>query len=133
MKLKLVMLVSMLAFGIAGYANAGAVTDSDSDQVPDQFDNCSAAPNGPAQNSNQVDSDVDGYGNVCDGDFTNDGLVAGTDFGVFVGLFGGTDLNGDLTGDGLVAGTDFGAWVALFGLPIGPSGLDCAGTTPCLP
>lgn len=137
MKLKQIMLVGLFAFGFALSANAGSVADGDSDLVPDSFDNCSAFANGPGEASNQVDSDLDGIGNACDADFTNDGLVAGTDFSDFVGFFGGTDLEGDLTGDGLVAGTDFSRFVALFGVLPGPSGLACAdptgATIPCTP
>ena len=40
MKLKLIMLVSVFALGLAFNANAGSVTDLDADLVPDTFDNC---------------------------------------------------------------------------------------------
>lgn len=115
MKLKLVMLVSMFALGLAFSANAGSVTDTDSDLVPDSFDNCSSAANGPNQSpNNQIDTDVDGYGNWCDVDYNNDGLQDGGDFGLFVANFNTTSALHDANGDGLVDGADFGRFVALF-------------------
>lgn len=99
MKLKII-LIGLIAFGFATSAMAGSVADDDGDLVPNIFDNCTQTANGTGV-TGQTDADNDGYGNVCDGDLTNDGVVAGT---------------------------DFGAWAALFGLPLGPSGLACAGT-----
>ncbi len=53
-------------------------TDSDGDGVPDGTDNCPLIPN-----TNQVDTDVDGLGDVCDPDNDQDGLddVFETGFG----------------------------------------------------
>ena len=144
MKLKLALLVGLFAFGFALSASAGAVVDADGDLVPDQFDNCKSVPNGPNQASNQVDTDIDGWGNACDADLDNVNpppaqsfLVTGTDFGLFVGFFGqGTAAakEADFTGDGLVTGTDFNRFVQLFGQSMaGTSGLACAGTIPCTP
>ena len=147
MKLKLALLVGLFAFGYALSASAGAVVDSDSDLVPNQFDNCKNFANGPNQASNQVDTDIDGWGNACDGDFDNTAasvswLVAGSDFSIFVANFGGSSAaakESDLTGDGLIAGTDFTRFVALFGSNMtapgstSESGLACRGTIPCTP
>jgi hypothetical protein len=50
--------------------------DRDADGVPDAGDNCVLAPNGPLLGpDNQVDSDGDGLGNVCDGDCTGASVV----------------------------------------------------------
>ena len=68
MKLKLALLVGLFAFGNAMSASAGAITDNDGDLVPDQFDNCKLVANGPNQTSNQVDTNLDGFGNACDAD-----------------------------------------------------------------
>ena len=138
MKLKLIMLVSLFAFGLAFSANAGAVADSDSDTVPDQFDNCSDDANGPGDPSNQVDSDIDGYGNACDADYDNDGgeLVNIPDFSIFLAAFtGGATTVTDHNGDALTTVADFSTFLAQFqGVDaVGPSGLACAGTAPCLP
>ncbi len=137
MKLKMI-LIGLIAFGFAGFAmsaTAGSIPDTDSDLIPDYFDNCYMVPNGPDEgingSGNQVDADEDGYGNQCDGDLTNDGVVGGTDFSVFVMLFGQAGTPADFTGDGVVGGTDFSAFVTLFSTNPGPSGLACAGTIPC--
>lgn len=148
MKLKLIMLVSLFAFGFAMNANAGAVTDTDSDLVPDAFDNCNLLSNGPNPvppslfTSNQVDSDVDGYGNACDADYDQDGNenVTGTDFQDFLAAFtGGPTTVTDHNGDGQTTTVDFQIFLSAFRLTtavdqVGPSGLACAGvTTPCTP
>jgi len=143
MKLKLALLVGLFAFGFAMSASAGAVVDNDGDLVPNQFDNCQNFDNGPNDGSNQVDTDIDGYGNACDGDLDNTAagpnafLVSGTDFNRFVACFGSAVADcreADFTGDNLIAGTDFNRFVALFGVSMaGNSGLACAGTIPCTP
>jgi hypothetical protein len=139
MNLKLILFVGVCAIGFAISANAGTIADVDGDTIPDVFDDCSSIANGPtAGPNNQLDSDVvpDGFGNLCDGDFNNDGVVAGTDFGVFAFVFGidcgatvgaPSDCRADVNGDGVVAGTDFGVWGGtMFGNLMGPSGLNCA-------
>jgi hypothetical protein len=147
MKLKLALLVGLFAFGYAMSASAGAVVDADGDLVPDQFDNCKNFDNGPNDGSNQVDTDIDGWGNACDGDFDNTGasttwLVSGADFTIFVANFGlstAAARESDLTGDLLISGTDFSRFVALFGSNMtlagspSESGLACRGTIPCTP
>jgi hypothetical protein len=133
MKLKLIMLVSLFAIGFAMSATAGSVTDTDSDLVPDGFDNCDVRPNGPNQGSNQVDSDQDGYGNACDADYNNDLGVTAADFGIFLTFFGGPGTNTDMDGDGNTTAADFGIFLQFFGGVPGPSGLGCAGTVPCTP
>lgn len=135
MKLKLIMLVSLFAFGLASMANAGAVADADSDLVPDSFDNCSAAANGPNQTNNQVDTDTDGYGNRCDADFNNSNTpVDLTDFNIVLANFGNPATGvTDMDADGDTDLNDFNLFVAAFGGPPGPSGLACAGTVPCTP
>ena len=139
MKLKLIMLASVFAFGFAFTANAGSVVDTDSDLVPDAYDNCTTVDNGPGEQSNQVDSDQDGYGNACDTDYTQDDQTTTADFGVFFPAFTGAtpDLRTDHNGDGNTTTADFGTFFADFSStpanPPGPSGLACAGTIPCLP
>ena len=78
----------------AGVAQAG----TDGDGVPDGIDNCVATPNGPGELSNQVDTDMDGWGNACDPDYTNDGAVTTVDYS---GL-----LNVILLGEGPLVGPD---------------------------
>jgi len=141
MKLKLIMLVSLFAFGLAFSANAGAVTDTDGDLVPDGFDNCSATANGPNEADNQIDSDQDGYGNFCDSDYNNDGATTTADFTDFLAAFTGTpDVNTDHNGDGATTTADFARFLTDYTSLAGPgpSGLACAASnpapaTPCLP
>ena len=135
MKLKLIMLVSLLAFGFAMSATAGNVTDTDGDLVPDGFDNCDVVPNGPNQGSNQVDSDQDGYGNACDADYDNNNAVTATDFGPFIAALGtSNDPDTDHDGNGQTTALDFSVFLSQLtqGFP-GTSGLACAGSIPCLP
>jgi len=139
MKLKLALLVGLFAFGFAMSASAGAVVDTDGDLVPNQFDNCSAVANGPNQTTNQVDSDLDGYGNRCDADYDNNFATTAADFGVFLGTFGTNNLGEtDHDGNGTITAADFGIFLGKFsGVGAanqpGVSGLACAGTTPCTP
>lgn len=136
MKLEIALLVSLFEIAFAGTAMAGAVADSDADLVPDQFDNCRTVKNGPNQGSNQVDTDIDGYGNACDCDYNNDGFILGSDFTFLLANFGKNTpaaLEADLDGDLNVLGSDFTGYLAVFGKTPGPSGLACAGTTPCTP
>jgi hypothetical protein len=139
MKLKLALLVGLFAFGFAMSASAGAVLDTDGDLVPNQFDNCSAVANGPNQGTNQVDSDLDGYGNRCDADYDNNFATTAGDFAVFLGTFGTNSLGEtDHDGNGTITAADFAVFLGKFsGIGAanrpGVSGLACAGTTPCTP
>ena len=139
MKLKLALLVGLFAFGFAMSASAGAVADADGDLVPDQFDNCNAVANGPNQTTNQVDSDLDGYGNRCDADYDNNIATTAADFGQFLATFGTNNLGEtDHDGNGTITAADFGIFLGKFsGVGAanrpGTSGLACAGTTPCTP
>ncbi|HEB88954.1 MAG TPA: hypothetical protein ENI85_05240 [Deltaproteobacteria bacterium] len=125
MKIKFVALVSiaMLAFGFSLAANAGSVADNDGDLVPDVFDNCPNTPNGPGQNSNQVDTDADGFGNACDCDFVSpapgDGFILGDDILAIFANFGTSSALHDLDGDGTVLGTDVLVCFSQFGGPPG--------------
>jgi len=49
--------------------------DADRDLIPDETDNCRLT-----ANTRQIDSDEDGYGNFCDCDLDNNGMVDGGDF-----------------------------------------------------
>mgnify|MGYP003574702203 CR=1 FL=1 len=116
-------------------APADAQQDLDNDFVPDAFDNCLEIPNGPNEVSNQVDTDVDGYGNACDGDYDNSLTVDTSDYATgFLPTLAGPGTLTDHDGNGIVTVTDFSVFLRQFssGAP-GPSGLACAGTIPCTP
>lgn len=109
MKLKFFAIASamLLALGTASIAGAGAVADGDGDLVPDQFDNCSDEPNGPGESpANQVDVDNDGFGNICDCDFDQSGLVLGNDIVEALQNFNMNSPLHDLDSSGLVLGND---------------------------
>ena len=97
--------------------------DSDEDGVQNLVDNCIDEPNGPNEpGPSQLDADGDGFGNLCDGDFNQDGLVTGGDFNTWFTCFSGfpgliEDPNceeSDMNGDGVVTGGDFGTWFSQF-------------------
>ena len=75
MKLSVASLVCVVALFRAMAVSAGPMEDFDGDRVPHEFDNCARRANGPLQASNQVDTDLDGYGNPCDADYNNDPRV----------------------------------------------------------
>ncbi len=103
---------------LSGQASGSPVADSDGDGVLDAQDNCILVPNGPAGGpANQVDSDADGFGNVCDCDFDQDGFCGIADFNVFLPDFqastdGGTGT--DMDSDGFVAISDFNLFLPGF-------------------
>lgn len=135
------LVASLVVLGVAIVARAGAGSDNDADLVFDFLDNCIAIRNGPAEASNQVDSDLDGYGNACDADYDNDpnNTVNALDFSIFLSAFTRATPTTvtDHDGDGSTTTRDFATFLAAFQSfdpQIGPSGLDCAGrSVPCVP
>ena len=113
------------------FSSLPGVMDSDDDEVIDTEDRCTTL-----ANPTQCDTDADGVGNHCDGDFNGDGLANGADVNLFFEAYAsGTDPgNGtDMNCDGSVDASDFEAYFIpsyLAGAP-GPSGLYCAGGAPC--
>ena len=118
--------------GCASQLDDSERPDQDQDGVDDPFDNCLLDPN-----PDQYDSNLDGYGNLCDTDFDNDGGTGLTDYGIFKPAFGkqlgnpAYNPDADAEGDGGIGLIDFGLFKLSFGSPPGPSGLACAGTIPC--
>jgi hypothetical protein len=106
--------------------------DGDGDGVGDPVDNCSQTPN-----TNQIDTNADGFGNRCDADYDNNGMVGASDYGRLAAAYGtttempGFDPAIDVNNDGAIGAAEFSFFVSRFGLPPGPSGLACAGTIPC--
>ena len=132
--MKVGVLAIMMAILLPLAAAAGPAADSDSDGTVDVNDFCSALVSAPVPCG--FDADSDGYGNACDGDFTNDGVVNAsdapsmiTDLGVGIDSGVGTDMDCD----GVVNANDVGPFLSQLngsGVP-GPSGLGCAGSPPC--
>ena len=99
-----------------------APIDTDGDGIFDRDDNCTEV-----ANTDQRDTDLDGFGNVCDPDFNNDELVDYADVQLMRNAFLTTpgsarwDEHADLNGDGRVNFIDLGMLRSrLFGEP-GPT------------
>ena len=93
--------------------------DADSDGVPDATDNCTLD-----ANTNQLDSNGDGFGNRCDPDFNNNGIVDSQDGALLKAAFGSSAFpDRDINGNGIVDSQDGALLKARFGQPPGPSAL----------
>ena len=109
-----------------------ASTACDGDAISDAADNCLTV-----FNDDQLDSDEDGYGNACDADYDNDGVVTEEDLAIFQESFGlsegedGFNPGADLDGDGVVGAMDFSIFAGYRGGEPGPSALACAGQAGC--
>jgi uncharacterized protein (TIGR03790 family) len=80
-----------------------ATADTDGDGVPDRRDDCRLQPN-----PDQRDADRDGFGDLCDGDFDQDGVVGMPDVIRFerAARAGARVPGADLDGDGAVDDRD---------------------------
>jgi len=93
--------------------------DADCDGRLNEVDNCLTIPN-----PDQRDTDLDTFGNLCDPDLDNDGIVNFIDLGLFRDVFLTDDEDADFNGDGFVNFLDFSIMRDFFFLPPGPSGID---------
>ena len=103
---------------VVGQPTVSGSPDSDGDLITDDVDNCKFV-----SNADQRDTDGDGYGNVCDGDFNNDGIVNFADLAILKSWFNSADPDADLNGDGVVNNIDLSIMKQMFGQAPGPSGL----------
>ncbi|MFK8028794.1 MAG: FG-GAP-like repeat-containing protein [Gammaproteobacteria bacterium] len=71
--------------------------DQDSDSSLDGLDNCLLV-----SNPDQRDSNGDGFGNACDADLNNDGIVNFLDLHLFSQVFLSDNADADFNGDGMV-------------------------------
>ena len=96
--------------------------DSDSDTLKDFLDNCIAA-----ANPDQLDTDGDGYGNLCDGDLNNDGSTNTLDLNLYKQAhrtrLGDANYNADadFNGDGTINTLDLNIYKGLHRKAPGPS------------
>ncbi len=109
------------------YRIVSTLPDADADGAPDDADNCTNAANGPIARDPggnvQLDSDGDGFGNLCDPDLDGDGVVNFSDLARMKADFFRTGGPADLDGNGVVNFADLARLKArFFGAP-GPSGL----------
>ncbi len=100
--------------------------DSDGDGIVDSLDDCSSVPN-----ASQLDADSDGYGNACDPDLDQNGVVNAADLARLKSVFFKQDPIADLNGDGVVNAVDLAILKGSFFKKPGPSGLACAGNAGC--
>jgi hypothetical protein len=130
--MRLTVFAATLAFLLWGTpAFAGTAPDFDSDGVGDSIDNCSDEPN-----SAQDDTDFDDCGNLCDGDYDNDGAVGFPDFGQFVAAYQSNDEEKhhfEPVPGSQVGFPDFGWFVANYQTSPGPSGTATGPNAPYCP
>ena len=108
-----------LLIAIAGFEAAHAMpTDSDGDAIYDTADNCINV-----ANPGQEDTDGDGHGNICDGDFDNTcGPVDFTDLALFkAAFFAASPLHDFNSSGGPVDFTDLAIFKGLVFQDPGPS------------
>jgi prepilin-type N-terminal cleavage/methylation domain-containing protein len=100
-------------------AVSGQFDDSDADGVVDAFDDCLVV-----ANTVQLDADADGYGNACDPDLNQDGVVNVIDLARLKSVFFTTDPVADLNGDGVVNVADLAILKRSFFRKPGPSAVN---------
>ncbi len=98
--------------------------DDDEDGVANAIDNCLLV-----DNADQVDSNNDGYGNLCDADLNDDCVVNVADLGLLRQVFFTADSDADFNSDGVVNVLDLAILRNLFFAAPGPSGT----TSTCSP
>ncbi len=111
-------LALVLVLGVTLAGAAWAADDTDADGVADPADNCLVT-----ANPSQLDADGDGFGNACDADLNDDGIVNFSDLARMRAVFFRADPVADMSGDGVVNFTDLAMLRAAFFKPPGPSGL----------
>ena len=121
-------LILITALTVSVHVNAA---DSDGDGIDDTEDNCQLI-----SNPGQEDTDRDFFGNACDADLNNDGIVNTLDLGQYRKIFGSSDqdydfnVHADLNSDGIINTLDVGKLRILFGKSPGPRGLTPAELDP---
>jgi len=106
----LILLMTMTGFGVAHAA------DADGDGIDDTLDNCTSV-----ANAGQEDTDYDGHGNICDGDFDQTCMTNFSDLSLMKAGFFSADSNLDLDGSGSVNFNDLALIKPMFFSPPGPS------------
>ena len=98
------------------------LTDTDGDTLQDYLDNCIEV-----ANADQLDTDGDGYGNMCDGDLNDDGSTNTLDLNLYKlahrTSLGDANYNADadFNGDGTINTLDLNIYNGLHRKPPGPS------------
>ena len=108
------LLLASLWLASAGMASGA---DTDGDLVDDISDNCVLD-----ANPTQYDADHDGFGNACDADLSQDGVVNFVDLALMKSKFFTSDAIADLNGDGVVNFGDLAVMKKSFFKAPGPAG-----------
>ena len=115
-----------LAFMLA--STQALAVDTDEDDVDDALDNCTLT-----ANTDQRDTDADGYGNLCDGDLNNDGSTNSLDLNIYklahrtVAGDANYNVDADFNGDDVINTLDLNIYNGLHRQPPGPSCVDNPG------
>ena len=113
-------------YNLDDFTTARAV-DTDNDGISSSVDNCTAVANGnlipDVGGHSQLDADGDGYGNICDADLNNTGLVTSGDYTILRNALNTANANADLNGSGLVTSADYTILRNRLNTAPGPSGL----------
>lgn len=132
--LTLNVLLAMSAFGTSHeegsktHALNETLMDTDGDGILDTTDNCTLVPN-----SEQIDTNNDGFGNACDSDTDNNCVVGFLDLQLFIQGFNSSmgqplyNEDTDFNSDGTTNFIDFIVYRQQFLQPPGPS------ANPCIP
>jgi hypothetical protein len=130
---RLFLRAGLLAVFALAISSPALAQDADGDGTLDADDNCINVANGPSipdyGGNIQLDTDGDGYGNVCDGDLDNNDQINWDDVGSMTAVFFSSDPNADLNGDGVVNFLDLGA-LAARGLFVAPGPTCCVALNP---
>ena len=129
--------LSLIIAGASLNVSAGPNDDVDGDGVKNLVDNCVQGSNANNTQGNQtgpLDSDRDGFGNICDADFNNNGTINVQDFALFSAAYGSGypasvsySDNIDMNSNGTINVQDFATFSAGYGSGVpGPSSWKCA-------
>ena len=109
---------------VGGGALVASGPDTDGDSIADPADNCTLVPN-----ADQLDSNSDDYGNICDADLNGSGMVTAADYSILRSVLNQsasaspTAADADLNGSGTVTAADYAILRARINTAPGPSGL----------
>ena len=113
---------------LLGFHSLCLALDSDGDTITDDMDNCITL-----SNVEQIDSDNDGFGNRCDGDFDGTCVVDLSDYTKFLSEFGTSiiqDAKYDFNSDGEIDFTDYIIFLQLFGTTVASGIATCTPPVP---